>query len=207
MFYVTELIASLNGELKVVLGVLLFVVCLPLAGSLAMSHSQLPMSDILTTSELPRARTVALPVKQPTPIPSQTSVVTTHGATWPVKGIVTLEFGAPDYPYQPSHTGIDIAVKYGTAITAYKAGTVLAVHHLGWGYGNYIEVDHGNNEVSLYGHLSAIEVTPGQKVQPGDIIGRVGQSGWATGPHLHFELLIHGRPVNPRSYVPGSPSR
>jgi len=76
---------------------------------------------------------------------------------------------------------------------------------LSWGYGNYVVIDNGNNVTSLYAHLSKIVVTKGQNVQPGDVIGLEGQTGWATGPHVHFETRVFGIPVNPRTFVGGNP--
>ena len=124
---------------------------------------------------------------------------------WPIHGVVTLEFGASDLPYQPLHTGIDIAGANGSPITSFMKGKVIEVGHLNWGYGNYVVIDHGNNVTSLYGHMSRTVITKGEAVLPGDIIGYEGQTGWATGPHVHFEVRVFGVPVNPRSFVEGNP--
>ncbi len=123
---------------------------------------------------------------------------------WPVVGVVTLEFGASDLPYQPFHTGIDIANsqgKIGDLISPAMDGTVTYVGSLNWGYGNYVTIDHGNNITSLYGHMNSIFVKVGQKVHTGDAIGTEGMTGWATGPHVHFEIRAYGIPVNPRIFV------
>jgi len=72
---------------------------------------------------------------------------------WPVHGVVTLGFGQPDFPYQPVHTGIDIAVAEGTPIVPFMKGKIIEVGHLSWGYGNYVVIDHGTNLTSLYGHM------------------------------------------------------
>ena len=69
----------------------------------------------------------------------------------------------------------------------------------------YVVIDNGNNVTSLYAHLSKIAVTKGQDVQPGDVIGLEGGTGWATGPHVHFETRVFGIPVNPRTFVAGNP--
>ena len=124
---------------------------------------------------------------------------------WPVSGIVTLEFGQSDLPYQPLHTGIDIAGQVGEPVTPFLQGTVSYIGNLNWGYGNYVIIDHGNNLTSLYAHLSEIDVRVGQDVKPGDILGKEGQTGWATGPHVHFEIRVFGIPVNPRTFVGGNP--
>jgi len=124
---------------------------------------------------------------------------------WPIQGVVTLEFGQPDFPYQPIHTGIDIAGKFGTPITPFMKGKVIDVEHLSWGYGNYVVIDNGNNVTSLYGHMNQTSATVGEEVQPGDVIGLEGQTGWATGPHVHFQINVFGIPVNPRTFVVANP--
>jgi len=72
---------------------------------------------------------------------------------------------------------------------------------MGAGYGRQVVLDHGHDVITLYGHLSAIAVMPGQHVTRGQIIGYVGQSGRATGPHLHYEVRLHNVPVNPHKYL------
>lgn len=126
-------------------------------------------------------------------------------STWPLHGTVTLEFGASDLPYQPVHTGIDIAGAYGTPISPFMKGKVIEVGHLSWGYGNYVVVDNGNNITSLYGHMSKTLVGKGQEVKPGDVLGLEGSTGWSTGPHVHFEIKVFGIPVNPRTFLEGNP--
>lgn len=124
--------------------------------------------------------------------------------TWPVKGVITLEFGESDWPYQIFHTGIDIANpfrKQGDPITPFMKGKVIYAGEIFWGYGKHIIIDHGNNITSLYGHLNKIFVYPGQEVKPGDIIALEGSSGWSTGPHLHFQINVFGLPVNPRIFL------
>lgn len=124
--------------------------------------------------------------------------------TWPVKGVITLEFGESDWPYQIFHTGIDIANpagKQGDPITPFMTGKVIYAGEIFWGYGKHIIIDHGDNITSLYGHLNKIFVYPGQEVKPGDIIALEGSSGWSTGPHLHFQINVFGLPVNPRIFL------
>ena len=70
------------------------------------------------------------------------------------------------------------------------------------GYGNIIRIDHGNGTQTCYAHLNKRKVRPGQKVRRGQVIGLVGQTGNATGPHVHYEVRIRGKPVNPRPYLP-----
>ncbi len=128
--------------------------------------------------------------------------------TWPVHGIVTLGFGESDLPYQPYHTGIDIANsrgRIGDPITPFMKGIVVYADEIDWGYGKHIIIDHGNRITSLYAHLSEINTTTGQEVKPGDVIGKEGSTGWSTGPHLHFETRVFGIPVNPRTFIEGNP--
>lgn len=124
--------------------------------------------------------------------------------TWPAKGVITLEFGQSDLPYQVLHTGIDIANprgKVGDPVVAFMDGTVIYAGEIFWGYGKHIIIDHGNYITSLYGHLDKIFVYKGQKVEIGQIIGHEGTTGWSTGPHLHFETRLFGIPVNPRKFL------
>ena len=96
------------------------------------------------------------------------------------------------------HRGIDYAAPHGTPVRVVGDGVVTFASWQG-GYGNVIYVDHGNNRVTLYAHLSRIGVQPGQRVERGQLIGAVGATGWATGPHLHFEFRVGGVHVDPRS--------
>lgn len=139
--------------------------------------------------------------------PATGKVLTTLdvGTLWPVKGVVTLEFGEVDLPYQPLHTGIDIAGRIGDPVTPFMKGTVTYVGDLSWGYGKHVIIDNGNHITSLYAHLSAVYVKEGQEVKPGHIIGKEGQTGWATGLHVHFEVRVFGIPVNPRTFVESNP--
>ena len=97
------------------------------------------------------------------------------------------------------HTGIDLRAASGSPILATADGVVRRAGPRG-GYGNAVEVDHGDGLSTLYAHASQVLVKPGEKVAAGQEIGRVGQSGRATGPHLHFELRKDDRPVDPTQY-------
>ncbi|HEU5480808.1 MAG TPA: M23 family metallopeptidase, partial [Candidatus Tumulicola sp.] len=119
--------------------------------------------------------------------------------SWPVTGTITSPFGWRSNPFGGSpefHQGLDIAAPTGTTVTAAAAGTVIMAQWYG-GYGNYILIDHGGGYSTGYGHLSAIYVSNGQAVKRGQAIGAVGSTGASTGPHLHFEVRIDGKPVDP----------
>lgn len=122
---------------------------------------------------------------------------------WPVSGTITSPFGYRRSPFgggMEFHQGLDIAAPMGTTITAAASGTVISA---GWygGYGNYILIDHGGGMATGYGHCSQIFVSVGQQVQKGQAIGAVGSTGASTGPHVHFEVRINGKPVDPVPYL------
>ncbi len=122
---------------------------------------------------------------------------------WPVTGTITSPFGYRPNPFgggMEFHQGLDIAAPTGTTVTAAAGGTIISA---GWygGYGNYILIDHGGGMATGYGHLSQIFVSAGQQVQKGQAIGAVGSTGMSTGPHLHFEVRINGKPTDPAAYL------
>ena len=98
------------------------------------------------------------------------------------------------------HSGVDLLDDYGEPVRAAAGGTVVAAGPSG-GYGNMIEVDHGSGFSTRYGHLSQIEVTPGQSVAPGAVLGRVGSTGRSTGAHLHYEVRADGEAVDPARFL------
>ena len=126
---------------------------------------------------------------------------------WPVPGFSRISsyfgwrFGGSDY-----HTGIDIYGSniHGKPVVAANHGTVARVNHSyspGRGYGIFVIIDHGGKVTTLYAHLSSISVTQGQEVRRGDEIGRIGSTGWSTGPHLHFEIRENGTAKDPLPYL------
>jgi murein DD-endopeptidase MepM/ murein hydrolase activator NlpD len=121
---------------------------------------------------------------------------------WPVRGVVNSEFGGRQSPWTRSgefHSGIDIAADRGTPVLAPAAGTVsFAGTHAE--YGLTVMVDHGQDLRTIYGHLSHIKVAQGQAIARGGELGLTGNTGRSSGPHLHYEILVSGRPVNPRAY-------
>ena len=121
----------------------------------------------------------------------------------PLTGPVTDRFGYRQDPNgggQQFHYGLDIAADEGAVITAFAAGTVTAVGDSAE-LGNYVTVQHPGGFVTLYAHCSRITVASGAKVSRGEKIAEVGETGMATGPHLHFELLQGGNLVNPQKYI------
>ena len=116
----------------------------------------------------------------------------------------TSGFGVRSDPFHAGaamHPGIDLAGSYGTPIYATADGTVLRAGWNSGGYGNLVEVDHGRGITTRYGHMSAILVSPGDHVTRGQQIGRMGSTGRSTGNHLHYEVRIDGRAVNPIPFM------
>jgi murein DD-endopeptidase MepM/ murein hydrolase activator NlpD len=97
------------------------------------------------------------------------------------------------------HAGVDLALPEGTPIMAMHKGTVVLA---GWhgGYGNAVIIDHGNGLQTLYGHNSALMVKVGQEVNAGDVISKLGNTGFSTGPHLHLEIHVNGKQVDPIAF-------
>ena len=101
-----------------------------------------------------------------------------------------------------NHTGMDMAAPTGTPIRAALPGTVTVSKYNAGGYGYYVMIDHGSELATLYGHCSSLLVQAGQTVEAGDIIALSGSTGRSTGPHLHFEVHVHGERTDPRKYLP-----
>ncbi|ABG87711.1 murein hydrolase activator EnvC family protein [Clostridium perfringens] len=121
----------------------------------------------------------------------------------PAPGGVTDPFGPRVHPVtgkRSVHTGADLGAAYGTPILASKSGTVVEA---GWNtaYGNMVIIDHGDGTSTLYGHSSRLAVQAGQHVSQGQVIAYVGSTGYSTGPHLHFGIMINGQWVNPMNYI------
>ena len=99
------------------------------------------------------------------------------------------------------HTGIDLAGRYGDNIYAFKSGTIEKVQYSNVSYGNMVLIKHADGSKTRYAHMSSINVKRGQKVGCGETIGYMGSTGNSTGVHLHFEIIINGKTVNPYSYI------
>jgi murein DD-endopeptidase MepM/ murein hydrolase activator NlpD len=122
---------------------------------------------------------------------------------WPLEGRIGSSFGERQDPINGEgafHSGIDIDAPTGSPVRAAADGNVTEAA-MNAGYGREIVIDHGHDVMTIYGHLSVMAVVPGQHVMRGQVIGYVGQSGRATGPHLHYEVRVHKVPVNPYKYL------
>lgn len=154
----------------------------------------LEMSDEEVENRLKVIQTTADPVNLPT--------------IWAHMGKINNEFGFRRNPFggrtYEFHAGMDIDGDRGDLVVAPANGTVIKA---GWqgGYGNMVEVDHGNGLTTRYGHLSRIEVEVGEPVRRGQLMALVGSTGRSTGPHLHYELRLHDKPINPRRFLPPEP--
>lgn len=118
----------------------------------------------------------------------------------PVSGTITSRYGVNSSIRSSSHTGLDIAAPTGTAIKAVSAGTVTFAGNKG-SYGNLVKISHGNGIETWYAHTSKMYVSAGQKVEGGKVIAAVGSTGNSTGSHLHLEIRVNGKHVNPQSYL------
>lgn len=124
---------------------------------------------------------------------------------WPIYGhyTITSNYGMRTHPITgvyKLHTGVDISATIGSDFTAIADGIVVKAEYNG-AYGNMVIIDHGGGVQTLYAHGSQIIAQVGQEVKAGDIVLKVGSTGYSTGPHAHFEIRINGSPVNPLDYV------
>ena len=124
---------------------------------------------------------------------------------YPLSGDVSMSspFGYRPDPFlgRPAlHPGVDLVQSYGSEIKATALGRVIHAGPMG-GYGNAVDIDHGNGIVTRYGHMAEVLASEGQEVKAGDVIGRVGSTGRSTGPHLHYEVRVDGEPVDPERFL------
>jgi murein DD-endopeptidase MepM/ murein hydrolase activator NlpD len=117
---------------------------------------------------------------------------------WPVSGWVTQEFRPPRSPH---HHGVDIAERLGTPVVAPARGEVLRVY---WNdtMGRVLELQHPDGHLTRYAHLQTVEVQPGETVEAGQMVARLGTSGKSTAPHLHYEVELRGTLLDPASFLP-----
>ena len=134
---------------------------------------------------------------------NQKSLLSSTPSIWPTRGWVTSGFGFRKSPFtglREKHEGWDIAARAGSPVRATADGEVV-VEGREYGYGNMIEVNHGYGLVTRYGHNSKHKVKVGDRVKRGQVIALVGNTGRSTGPHVHYEVLLHGVPVSPKNYI------
>ncbi len=204
------LIKSSKTEIKVVLATLAILIILPIMTVVVAASSGIEIVSQTLANLNPITHLVELfdpNGKKVAALPLST--------TWPVRGYISDEFGAwEDWRRALGlgpHTGIDIANERGVSgnpITPFMDGRVIAIDPEGKGdCGIYVKVQHEYDITSLYCHMLATTVVIGQDIKPGDIIGLEGMSGEATGPHVHFQIMLHGIPVNPRLFMVGEPER
>jgi murein DD-endopeptidase MepM/ murein hydrolase activator NlpD len=148
-------------------------------------------------------------------IPASAGHSTKYRFIWPEpRAMLSQPFGPSKYWFEPAygiyphfHTGLDLVEPFGSPIYAADDGIVALVGSSSSGYGNYVVIAHSGGLDTLYGHLSAALVKVGQRVAQGQAVGLEGSTGNSTGPHVHFELRINNKPVDPTPYLPpGAPS-
>jgi murein DD-endopeptidase MepM/ murein hydrolase activator NlpD len=110
------------------------------------------------------------------------------------------------YPDVEFHKGVDLGAGYGETVRAAAAGTVVAAGWDSGGYGIKVDIDHGNGYHTWYAHLSHADVAIGQHVYKGQSIAEVGSTGFSTGPHLHYQVMLNGSAVDPTPFLHGVPS-
>ena len=120
--------------------------------------------------------------------------------------LITSGYGGREQPTpgaSTTHMGVDIGASYGSYIYAVKSGTVVGSKYSWGGYGNYVEIDHGNGNFTLYAHMSERLVEVGEHVEQGEVIGLCGSTGISTGPHVHYEIWENYTRINPLNRLPG----
>ncbi|HEV3088062.1 MAG TPA: M23 family metallopeptidase [Candidatus Elarobacter sp.] len=125
----------------------------------------------------------------------------------PVGGAIAAGFGWRTNPWPEFHKGVDLEANYGDMVRAAAAGTVVSA---GWdpgGFGIKVDIDHGNGYHTWYAHLSRTAVAAGQRVTKGQPIASVGSTGESTGPHLHYQVMLDGQPIDPQPYLNGIPAK
>lgn len=195
---------SMRKEIKLMFFTVLVICLLPIFTVIVLTQVGINLiSDVLANIN-PQTNLVQIL----DPADGSVFYTVTEPRIWPVSGPVSLEYGEIHLPWEPLHSGIDIASpahEVGDPVGAFMKGKVIYAGELSWGYGKHVKIDHGHHIVSIYAHLDSIAVTEGQEVELGTIVGTRGDTGWSTGPHLHFQTNVFGIPVNPRVFLSGNP--
>jgi murein DD-endopeptidase MepM/ murein hydrolase activator NlpD len=193
------LLCSFKHELKLLFSAFLIVLSVPIIAVVVLTHTGLEVvSDALVQIN---PLTKAIQLYYPN---GQLFKETRLQVNWPVQGVVTQGFGEAEPPFYLFHTGIDIASpngRIGDPVTPAMKGKVTYAGEIFWGFGKHIIIDHGDNISTIYAHLDQIYIKAGDEVEPGKVIGAEGNTGWSTGPHLHFQVNVFGIPVNPRVFL------
>lgn len=158
------------------------------------------LEEIQTTNIEDASIALAKEVKEKTEEDKKIRQSTVNGvylAVKPISGVITSRYGSR---WGSTHTGLDIATSSGTPIKAVADGKVTYAGVKG-SYGKLVIINHGNGVQTYYAHCSKIYVSAGEKVEAGDIISAVGSTGNSTGPHLHLEVRVNGKTVNPQRYL------
>ena len=122
---------------------------------------------------------------------------------WPARGGITTNFGEMRFVngvFSSFHTGIDVGAPAGAPVTATNAGKVVLADRLVL-TGNTVLIDHGLGIFSFYGHMQSLDVKPGDRVERGQVLGKVGSTGFSTGPHLHWTMSVRDVPIDPRLFA------
>jgi murein DD-endopeptidase MepM/ murein hydrolase activator NlpD len=142
-------------------------------------------------------------------IEARAAIANAAPTIWPAHGWVSAWFGHREDPFTGEdefHSGLDISTDKGNPVTATAPGVVQSASWNG-AYGNLVAIDHGYGVMTRYAHLSAFAVKVGDRVAQNDVVGYVGATGRATGPHLHYEVLVNGKLVDPMQFIAGPPAR
>jgi murein DD-endopeptidase MepM/ murein hydrolase activator NlpD len=125
----------------------------------------------------------------------------------PVAGTISAGYGWRVSPWPEFHRGLDLAADYGTPVHAAADGVILAAGWDAGGFGIKVDIDHENGYHTWYAHLSRVAVAPGERVRKGETIAYVGATGEATGPHLHYQIMLGGQAIDPAPYLNGIPAK
>jgi murein DD-endopeptidase MepM/ murein hydrolase activator NlpD len=175
---------------------------LPGARPLARAPAAAQTAENAPVELAPAARIASSRVELAAAVVLPPSLGTYPSFVWPSSGPITTYFGEVGWTAPRGHAGLDIAAPWGAPVRAAAGGQVIVATHAGGPYGVQVILDHGSGLRTVYGHLSALHVAPGERVERGELIGLVGNTGFSTGPHLHFELRQNGELRDPLRFLP-----